>query len=400
MIRYMGTKRQIAHRVRRIVAELSPQGPVVDLFAGAGAVAESLSDTSSIVANDALSFTTVFSRCRFLRGRGDVTVAEAIEQIRAPYREHVERLGALHRAELRTETQAIDDGRAAIDRYMIELEHVGNSETAAVAAARAALETGHDHYQLATLYFSGGYFSLRQAIQLDALRYAIDTGVSSGPIADWMLAAWLSATSTVMNAPGHSAQFLKPTTDAIARRIGRQWRRNVWSEFQSALVEMKPVGSDEWRAGNRVEIGDALDLLRSGRLADVGAVYADPPYTKDQYSRYYHVFETLLRYDYPDSNGAGRIRSDRFNTGFSQKTGVVDAFKTLFDGIAELGVPLVLSYPDRGLLEIVGVTIADLTDHRFDVTVESFGYRHSTMGASDGVQTKLATENLYVCVPA
>jgi len=46
---------------------------------------------------------------------------------------------------------------------------------------------------------------------------------------------------------------------------------------------------------NRVEVSDALSLLKSSRVSSVTAVYADPPYTKDQYSRYYHVYETMYR---------------------------------------------------------------------------------------------------------
>ena len=138
--------------------------------------------------------------------------------------------------------------------------------------------------------------------------------------------------------------------------------------------------------------------MKYGDLRGVGAVYADPPYTKDQYSRYYHVYETLYRYDFPDSHGAGRVRSDRFSTGFCLKSGVVGAFEELFDAVASRGIPLILSYPTEGLLASRGLTVPDLLTDRLNLAaVHSFQAQHSTMGASSGSTTKDATENLYVC---
>ena len=158
------------------------------------------------------------------------------------------------------------------------------------------------------------------------------------------------------------------------------------------------MGSDEWRSQNSVHVGDALELIAVDHLEDVGAVYADPPYTKDQYSRYYHAYETLYRYDYPDSRGAGRNRSDRFTTGFSLKTAVVASFHDLCRNVSRMRVPLVVSYPTSGLLSSAGNSVPEIARQYFsDVSASSIEARHSTMGASMGESTKAATENIYVC---
>ncbi|MEI7869948.1 MAG: DNA adenine methylase [Candidatus Methylumidiphilus sp.] len=36
-------------------------------------------------------------------------------------------------------------------------------------------------------------------------------------------------------------------------------------------------------------------------------VYLDPPYTRDEFSRYYHILETLTFYNYPDISGKASI---------------------------------------------------------------------------------------------
>ena len=132
-------------------------------------------------------------------------------------------------------------------------------------------------------------FGLKQAIQLDAPRYAIDTFEGAEGDHDWLVGAWLQAATLVINAPGHTAQYLKPNTDAAAHRICRGWRRDIWEEFQNQLISLKPIGTQAWRRRNRALVSEAVDLLTDAAPKDIGLVYADPPYTKDQYSRYYNV---------------------------------------------------------------------------------------------------------------
>jgi len=134
-------------------------------------------------------------------------------------------------------------------------------------------------------------------------------------------------------------------------------------------------------------------------IDDAGVIYADPPYTKDQYSRYYHVYETLFNYDFPSSSGVGRTPDRRSVSAFSLKSQVTEALCELRDRIADRGVPLILSYPSSGLAATGATTVSDLLAERFTVTTESFSADHSTLGASKGASRKKATENIYVCQP-
>lgn len=398
----MGTKRQIASRVRDLILDTSPTGRVVDLFSGIGCVAESLAGVRHVATNDALEFTASLARARFTAGGRVTPVSEASAALKRDYREHVERLASERREILRSEQRALGAGAQALGEYIDSFRHVANDDAVTKIAANAATSTGHAHYCLATTYFAGGYFSLRQAIQIDALRFAIDAASDKGQVSrDRLLAAWLAAAARVINAPGHTAQFLRPNNTAGYARISRMWTRNIWSEFQERLVNLTPVGTSEWRRRNQVIVSDALDLVSSNILRRAGAIYADPPYTKDQYSRYYHVYETLYKYDYPGASGRGRVRPDGFSTDFCKKSGVQHAFERLFDGVANLGVPLILSYPTDGLLTAAGSSVEELVKGRLRLeATHTFAINHSTLGASSGSTTKAATENLYVCRPA
>lgn len=398
VVRYMGTKRHMADHVRDVIADLRTSGRVVDLFSGMGSVAESLQETASVVTNDALSFTAALSRARFKGADRESSPEEVVERLRAQYEARVRELERDFKAELKRELTALDGSRTDLLDYMDKAQHVGNSSARRLAARVAAQSSGSDHYSLASLYFSAGYLSLRQAIQVDALRAAIDSD-SYFEERDWLLGAWIAATSVLVNAPGHTAQYLRPNSDSAHSRIVRTWNRSIWGEFSIALGTVSQVGTEAWREYNSVYVGDALDLVSSGELQEIGTVYADPPYTKDQYSRYYHMYETLYRYDFPDSNGAGRNRSDRFTTGFSLKSAVVASFHDLCRNVARMQVPLVISYPSSGLLGDAGVSVSEIALQYFgNVHTLSYNANHSTMGASKGASKKSAMENLYVCL--
>ncbi len=63
------------------------------------------------------------------------------------------------------------------------------------------------------------------------------------------------------------------------------------------IATIRPYGSAAWRSDNRVLGHDALEIWRYLDALNAGPAiyYADPPYSKEHYSRYYHVLETLTR---------------------------------------------------------------------------------------------------------
>jgi adenine-specific DNA-methyltransferase len=395
----MGTKKALAPIVRGAVEELDRPGQVADLFSGMGSVATSLAPIAAVLTNDALAFTSAFARARFLeveRMPGRLVARQLFPDFRTAYAHLRSEFG--HRMSHERKALA-GETREALAAYMQTAPHVANSDWYRRRCRAAQTAASHERYCMTVLYFSGGYFSTTQAAQLDALRFAIDRYEDSAS-RDWLMAAWLGAAGVVINSPGHTAQYLTPGNDGVFKRIRRQWERPVWSIFIDQLDSIQAVGTKKWRSRNTVCNADALELVGSADFDRVGTVYADPPYTKDHYSRFYHVYETLYRYDFPVSKGMGRYRPDRFSTPFSLARGVEDAFRTLFASIAKRGLPLVLSYPDNGLLHRDGRRVTDLLEEHFRIKhTHKVTLQHSTLGASKGSHVKPAREGVYVCVP-
>ena len=86
----------------------------------------------------------------------------------------------------------------------------------------------------------------------------------------------------------------------------------------------------------------------------------DPPYTADNYSRFYHVLEVLVRYDYPTlaTDAAGQVLrgrypeiDGRFQSGFCRRADVEDEFRQVIRAAAHTGAKLIISYSSpTGLL--------------------------------------------------
>jgi adenine-specific DNA-methyltransferase len=398
MVRYMGTKRALAPLVRRQVERLDPSGRVLDLFAGMGSVSASLAPRYPVMANDAMAFVACLARAK-LTTSSRLAANDACQLLTPAFKHQRRGLSERFSRRLARERVAMQT-RDSLAEWMATAPHSGASRRYASLAAYSSGRSGQDHYLLTTLYFSASYFSTAQAIEADAIRYAIDRVVEPR-YRDQLLAAWLEACGSVVNAPGHAAQYLKPTSDAAFFRIRRTWERSVWEIFKRRLLD-QPEGTSAWRRRNIVRNKDALELMHEeGTLRSVDLVYADPPYTKDQYSRYYHAYETLYLYDYPASTSEGRYRGDRLQTDWSRASGIAGCLEGLAKACSERGMPLILSYPSNGLLAKTGMSVRDVIQPWMRVeSVVRPHHVYSTLGASKGDQAKVAEERIFVLRPA
>ncbi len=180
---------------------------------------------------------------------------------------------------------------------------------------------------LITARYANVYFGVSQAIEIDAIRVAIETFPQDNPqFRDLCLAALLLAACTCNPGP-HFAQPRKVKSLATLRDVVERRARSVAWEFEVSLRRLasreplpQPLGSvtcTDWR-----EALDAFD--RATAASGPRTVYLDPPYSKLQYSRYYHVLNVLLANDYPLISGVGRYppRTDRFSSRFEYQPSV------------------------------------------------------------------------------
>lgn len=384
----MGTKHDLAERVSTVVAECRP-GRFVDAFAGMGAVAEAIADRRPIWTNDVQHFAYLAGRCRFADEGSPLDAAAMYKYSSLPFHKNMELLRGQNTisweatSELFTASEYSD--------FAQRFETVSNQTVSHIAAYGCFIKT-----------YANGYLSLIQCAEVDSIRYALEIlrgqGIITFPQFDWALLALGHAVLKTANTTGHFAQYLRPN-ESNYRRVRQQFSRSVYNQWLVSIDLLKPVGTPTWRRNNLSTRGDC-DSLLSGIAADhdIGVVYCDPPYTDDQYSRYYHLWETLVLYDYPVVTGIGRYRIDRYTTGFSLKGKVKSSFRKLVGSVAAIGADLVLSYPSNGLLHETGQDPLDLIREVYPNSeiVARIEHSHSTMGASKGNAKASVAEYIYL----
>jgi len=389
----MGTKRQLADFVRGVV-ELSPPGPLLDVFAGMCAVGTAVAPFRQIWTNDLQHFAHAVSLAHFCSKSQPLSRIDAVAATMKTYSSHMSDHCAIAASRLTAEDNALSDENSNA------LAHIYDQWLAEPALQ---LPEGSER-RSSSLFrdtFAGSYFGLSQAIEIDAIRESIDDALASTAIDcdqhRWLILALGVAISKTSTSTGHFAQPLTPKPHNI-KRFAKQRRASVRSEWLKAIQGLAPIGTRHWRSNNKAFRDDAVKTLSTLDSTSVPAVvYADPPYTNDQYSRYYHLYDTLVLYDYPDAQGKGRYRSDRAISSFSLATQVEKSLEELIGKCASLGSDLILSYPLDGLLKNSREVIPELAQRYFgrQPAVYEIAHKHSTMGGSKGAGKRDVTEVIY-----
>ncbi len=348
-IHYLGSKLRIVDLVREVVDTVDASGgSVCDLFAGSGTVSRELSTSRTVIAVDIQEYSRVL--CSALLNPPCVT-KDSVKQFLniALSSDHALRLSwaiepmvsyeasCRHQAEIGN----IEPLCELLEHASIILfQHVAGcfkdailrsalNETVSRLREAGLVDTPSS---ITTRYFGGIYFSYIQASQIDMLLEA----VTSLPLSerDTFLAAVLSTASEVVNTVGKQfAQPIRPRfpdgrpKPNLRKRVARDRTIDTINAFTNWIARYRAVQPllGEHRV-IRSDYADALDSMEG----QVSVVYADPPYTRDHYSRYYHVLETLclrdcptlskVRIDGEERISRGIYRTDRYQSPFCIKS--------------------------------------------------------------------------------
>jgi 16S rRNA G966 N2-methylase RsmD len=427
----MGSKMRVVDAIRAAIDTVDPEnGRVLDLFSGSGVVAADLARNRPVTTVDIQEYARVLASALLAPARlAEAEVAELVERAAAAAETLAE--GELCRL-LQHEAEAVAALGAGDPLPFCEIVEGGSlaafevgdgpatgtlasilTTVSASGSARDLTLTGH---------YGGVFFSYRQALQLDCLLAAVGDLVGAG--LDTGLAAILGAASeTVTSVGSHFAQPIRPRDRNGApkltplRSAARRREREPLLVFAGLMSDYANLPTTEFEF--EAIRADYREFLAASP-AQFSAVYADPPYTRDHYSRFYHVLETIARCDDPSlstvtQGGAtavsrGLYRVDRHQSPFCIRSQAPAAFANLFRGTRELGAPLVLSYspyssgtaarPQPRLLTIDD--LCDLAAAEFgEVRVHSAGrVSHSRFNArrlNGAIEAE--AESLLVCVP-
>lgn len=358
-IHYLGSKLRLAKSIHRYVTELDPTaGTVCDLFAGSGTVARALSQDRKVVAADIQEYSRVLCSALLQPAiLGDALVQRLLQDAASAYALVESCLAPVLDLEQRAFQMAAaqPDLLCALTERGSLLTPQSGTDDVSKATREAKSRIDKQSIQLtATRYFGGAYFSYGQALYLDCMLHAIDQ--QTADIRDTALAALLSTASTIVNSVGKQfAQPMRPrrkdgtVKTHLIQQMCRDRRLDTAVVFFDWLSRYRQLPQTR---GHLVIRGDFRDVLRE--LDDVSVVYADPPYTRDHYSRFYHVLETLCLRDSPTVSttsltGEGKAsrgvyREHRHQSPFCIKSQAAKAFDELFRGCRKLDASVLVSY--------------------------------------------------------
>ena len=224
--------------------------------------------------------------------------------------------------------------------------------------------------------YGGHYFSPTQALTFDAMLRALPKEVELRNIC---LAAAIIAASECAAAPGHTAQPFKANASA-GRYLDESWSKDPLACACKALIKLVPLHA--LVKGDAI-VGDANEVAKALDSRDL--VFIDPPYSNVQYSRFYHVLETIARGRCKKVDGVGRYPKfdERPNSRYSRKSSSLQAINDLLQTLATNGCSVILTFPkfecSNGLS---GEMLEDLASQYFSFESRSVYSQFSTLGGN------------------
>lgn len=435
-VHYLGSKARMLSPIKRYIDELTHgNGRICDLFCGSGVVSEYLLQQYDVLAVDIQNYSKVYCEARLLGLPKDFDYKGIIARIKESETRRTNLIvynpilvyedecrDSLLSGELEPIYEIIEKG--SLYAYLNNLPYSETNLSLSLEKAFAMVKDteGIDLQSLdsiITRYYGGLYFSFKQAIDIDAISsYAF---AQNERVKNAMLAALMGATTDVVNTIGK--QFAQPLKvrnkdgslkKNLAKKILSDRELDVFEQFEKWMqyyVEL-PQNTHDFE----IICDDYMEVLKRLQPDDVEVIYADPPYTRYHYSRYYHILETICLHDNPQisttfPNGKGGLsraiyRNDRHQSPFCIKSKAPQAFDDLFMYASKAQASIVLSYSpfdaNSGatprLLSIEDI-ISIAQKYYKDVSVVSPGqFMHSRFNRQDNnYEINYEAERLVIC---
>ena len=414
---YMGSKRVLCGFLVEAISSVLPEsGIVVDLMCGSGVASGAFSRLWKTYSSDAQQFCRILA---IIHGGGfDRRKAQdLISRILPIFKQHFNDLqrhlaDAIEREDKLFSRNTDESLLQDYKHFLRSFPTLSNEYSTTHWNAQEEVDRRReDHslypYCLFTTYFSNVYFGLRQSVEIDSLRFSIDQ-LQDENEKNWALGALIATVSALGTTyGGHFAQpRVRNYNDITLTNLSGIIDKRLPSIIHEFAVRLLNLSEQSQNSHRSIEIvpgpwRKALSILDDKLRGEPVLVYLDAPYTREEYSRYYHALETLVLYNYPSCTGSGLTPKpgDRFKSEFFTKveSQVVDALVSIIVNILQRGWFCAWSYSGSGAANIYQVISSVYHKTTCDIKSYSAPFVHKSHGR--GRKPKKVTEYLIIFSP-
>lgn len=433
-IHYLGSKLRLLEEIDEVVTRYDPSmGIVCDLFAGSGTVSRFLSSKRGVISVDIQGYSRVLAEALLLKPEVKIDSGKFIDQCTRD--ENTKKLHSCFKELLEYEEESflkaehgdflqlallIDKG-SILDFERGNIQGVSEELSRTLCNAKSRL-ADNDFLLLPNAmmcrYYGGLYFSFRQTLEMDSILEVISK--YEGNIKSILMAALLSTASEVVNTIGK--QFAQPIQlfdksgnikERLFPKILKDRNLKIYDVFKYFCDYYQNIERSPFE--HEVISTDFLTNNSFLRDSKIKIIYADPPYTRYHYSRYYHVLETMVLRDSPEVSltdrgdktklSKGKYRVDRYQSQFCIASQAEAAFKRMFEVASSTGVPLILSYSPFDPTQAVSPrlqTINQLVDlaKEYYSSVEIISidkFKHSKLNSTKNLLVTNSDAEVLIC---
>jgi adenine-specific DNA-methyltransferase len=272
----------------------------------------------------------------------------------------------------------IENGGYAVNRELAEKELLRNIRK----------NERNAEFNLFQKTYANTYFTTNQCMEIDNIRAAIEAVPT--PRRELYLTALMSTMCHASNTTGHFAEYLnKPASNPKSvQELFFQKCENLSVASSSYANTVFNLDYKKFLSGTEQELVEIVE--------DSDLVYIDPPYSSAQYSRFYHILETLVKYDYPSVEFKGRYRCDRHFSDFCRKSMAQPELDNALRRCSEINKGFVLlSYMDSSSSLIPKENFEEIVHNHFSHATKALTWQvsHSKLGNGS---SKRVTEYLIL----
>lgn len=411
VLNYQGSKNNLSSFIQKNIEPYIQDGKAIfDIFSGSAAVSNIFRDNYQVYANDVESYASIIADA--VLNQADITSAtELITSLDIEYTTAINTLAKPIIDFVKEEQLALDkvNYEQLVTLYDI-YPTVWNNKYSNITKSKLTVDSikqTHNFY-LFTTYYATNYYGINQALDIDCLIKVINLHFPQYKNS-LLSCLFYAMKETVFSKDGHMAQPLSLKKNQSRLFIQRQ--KNVYELFIKKFKEYITLPLSKFSGKNMVFNSNFEDLLDQKIFSNVGLVYADPPYTDMQYSRYYHLLNVAAKYEYPELTTTksgytkGLYTEGRYQSKLSQRGSAKQSLENLISFCAHNNTNLAISYAypqdrenqatDRYTIsidELIEIAKKHYTNARVNVVTQS--YNHANHRNS---KQKKVLEYLILC---